>query len=70
MALFDCFKSKGPQKFPMKNFIWWNPRKFSPANLSPFMVIYDFTGATISTECVMCIITTLLNLPSDKDQLK
>ena len=38
MALFECFKCKAPQKF-VKNFIRWNPRKFSPANLSPFTVI-------------------------------
>ena len=38
MALFKCFKRKVQRKFSRENFIEWNPRKFSPANLSPFTV--------------------------------
>ena len=38
MPLFMCFKRKAHESFPVKNFIERNPRKFSPANLSPFMV--------------------------------
>ena len=40
MALLKCCKRMAPRKFkfPVKNFIECNLRKFSPANLSPFTV--------------------------------
>ena len=50
MALFKCFKHKAPQSFPIKNFIGWNLRKFSPMDLSLFMVF-----VFVATQQIKCI---------------
>ena len=41
MVLFKYFKHKMPQKFSYENFIGSNPRKFSPVNISMFVVKVD-----------------------------
>ena len=38
MALFKFLNVRHLESFPVKNFIGWNPQKFSPVNLSSFMV--------------------------------
>ena len=38
MALFKCLNVRHFESFPMKDYIEWNPQKFSPENLSPFVV--------------------------------
>ena len=36
----------------MKNFIGWNPQKFSPVNLSPFTVVYEIASiCKIPVDC-------------------
>ena len=39
MALFSVVNVRHSESFPVKNYIGWNPRKFSPENLSPFTVL-------------------------------
>ena len=47
MVLFKYFKHKTPRKFSYENFIGSNPRKFSPANLSLFVVKVDMIEVSI-----------------------
>ena len=39
MALFKCFKCKAPQTFSHEKLHWVDLQKFSPVNVSPFMVV-------------------------------
>ena len=40
MALLKCCNVRHRKSFPVKNYIRWNPQKFSPVNLSPVYGIY------------------------------
>ena len=36
---FSVVNVRHRESFPVKNYTGWNPRKFSPVNLSPFTVV-------------------------------
>ena len=48
MALFKFLNIKDHKRFPVKRFIVWNPRKFIPANLTPFTAV-----AKLVIRCVL-----------------
>ena len=44
------------ESFPVKNYIGWNPRKLSPANISPFTVLCACVHLCASVLCAHTIV--------------